>query len=62
MNDFTKEELEKIRWCYVDSKFIDESLIKKIIFLVDNYCEHDWQDDPNNGFSWICMTCGEKIK
>ncbi len=56
MNDFTKEELELIFEC-VDADFYKtnwsrnmyEVLINKIQCMIDNYCEHDWEN--------ICCQC-----
>ncbi len=45
MNDFTKEELERILegvswWLDGDTAIYSESLINKIQSMIDNYCEH----------------------
>jgi hypothetical protein len=55
MNDFTKEELQMIgawgelykygmglSWPQLCSKKNHNKLIKKILFLINNYCEHKW--------------------
>ena len=48
MNDFTKEELEKIQICIEDKRHKKpifylclQSLSDKIQSLIDNYCEHE---------------------
>jgi hypothetical protein len=59
MNDFTKEELEKIFY-YVDitSHIQDDDeqiLLNKIQFLIDNYCDHVWTDGSGNNL--FCSKC-----
>lgn len=57
MNDFTKEELEDlyaaIRYCYkqhidlpsdTDIERFSYCLMEKIDFLIDNYCDHEWEE------------------
>ncbi len=55
MNDFTKEELETI-YASVDIISVEldefhenERLLNKIQSMIDNYCEHDWEN--------ICCQC-----
>ena len=50
MNDFTKEELEILVYSlyggiYDDFPVPEENKIlqTKIQFMIDNYCEHDWE-------------------
>ena len=70
MNDFTKEELQDlyaaIRHCYkqhidlpsdTDTERFSYCLMEKIDFLIDNYCEHDW--DYGCRASYRCRSCGE---
>lgn len=55
MNDFTKEELEYIFYCVDivtnknDEHDIYEKLENKIQFMIDTYCEHEWEN--------ICCQC-----
>jgi len=54
MNDFTKEELEYIRnYIFNGAASISfekhEVLRNKIQSMIDNYCEHDWEN--------ICCQC-----
>lgn len=64
MNDFTKEELESMLHCielleadYEDTW--DDRLYNKIESMIDNYCEHEWENeccgcDPEN---LMCAKC-----
>jgi hypothetical protein len=40
MNDFTKEELEELRYCVTFTHGDANGLADKIQSLIDNYCEH----------------------
>lgn len=48
MNEFTKEDLERIlRQLLEDRQWVDDlvnpdPLIEKIQSMIDNYCEHEW--------------------
>lgn len=57
MNDFTKEELQRIvvwgelhksgegiAWPVMGSKKSNKELMKKLQSLIDNYCEHEWHN------------------
>ncbi len=62
MNDFTKEELERIiegisLWLDGDDALYSQQLINKIQSMIDNYCEHEWH---TNSFDFIlyCSQCG----
>lgn len=52
MNDFTKEELDSIlSWACVYNELgaswtynLEKPLIDKIQHMLDNYCEHDWNN------------------
>lgn len=60
MNDFTKEELERILegvtwWLDGDSALYSAQLIDKIQFLIDNYCEHELIPDGNGHY--VCTAC-----
>lgn len=53
MNDFTKEELEALADCYeqrMNSGYVIHlELLHKIQSMIDNYCEHEWEN--------ICCQC-----
>lgn len=60
MNNFTKEELERILegvtwWLDGDNALYCEQLIDKIQSMIDNYCEHTWTDGSGNII--ICNKC-----
>lgn len=60
MNDFTKEELEKIFY-YVDitshiQEDDEQDLLDKIQSMIDNYCDHEWY--PGGNRPWLhCIKC-----
>jgi len=57
MNDFTKEELEAMKyWCRENHE-----LVSKINSMIDNYCEHEWNTNPHD-FMLYCQKCGEIAK
>lgn len=69
MNDFTKEELKRLllrsfSWVgYPENQNKEElELIKKIEYMIENYCEHefdmtDWVND-SSGCRWYqCKKC-----
>jgi type IV secretory pathway VirB4 component len=56
MNDFTKEELERILegvswWLDGDNALYSEALINKIQSMIDNYCEHEYL------ITYACEAC-----
>lgn len=69
MNDFTKEELQKISigltWWFQDSGFMEQEdyqpLIDKIQSMIDTYCEHVNDERfnmlPLPGSPKMCMKC-----
>lgn len=63
MNDFTKEELEKLMWCFSvvnRSYYGDVDFIKsKVQSMIDNYCEHENTDDCKCCGAIICEDCME---
>lgn len=60
MNDFTKEELEKLRSAITNYDYCDDKLHDKLQSLIDNYCEH--QETENiGGWVWKCVKCGMKF-
>lgn len=64
MNDFTKEELLLIRACItygsgtINGPCSEETnpLKNKVVHLINNYCEHEWEDGPK-GYDQ-CGKCG----
>jgi Txe/YoeB family toxin of Txe-Axe toxin-antitoxin module len=53
MNNFTKKELEAIKyWCRENHDLVD-----KIQSMIDNYCEHLMGINIENGKK-ECMKCG----
>ena len=63
MNDFTKEEVEDIELVYRafcgDGRLLtdlEQSIMKKLKLMVDNYCEHDYRSMGNH--PWLhCIKC-----
>ena len=52
MNNFTKAELEIIKyWCQ-----LEPNITKKIQSMIDNYCEHESKEEIKKTFC-----CGEKL-
>jgi hypothetical protein len=63
MNDFTKEELEELKFLlqeYTPLSGKGYDVFNKIQFMIDKYCEHKWGEDPNDGHGWMCILCGVK--
>lgn len=68
MNDFTKEELEKCRdaiySCMGNSslwrKEENLSFLDKLQSLIDNYCEHKWQEDFTIDGTESCLKCAKR--
>jgi len=66
MNDFTKEELERILqgvswWLDGDTAIYSESLINKIQSMIDNYCEHDTCAGEVEIFADTCSKCNALV-
>lgn len=65
MNDFTKEELERLRW-YLQKEMIqkdrdrDVDLLFKIQSMIENYCEHK-ECYTKLGIT-VCPDCNKEIK
>lgn len=67
-NDFTLEELEELEVIY--HRFCDDQtnkgtlvkseqrLLSKLRELIENYCEHDFQNTYNEREVWECAKCG----
>ena len=73
MNDFTKEELLQIQFDVnngdqlYDEKFSGNScdiLIEKIQFMIDNYCEHEWEYKRQGSIvlGIYCLKCRIKLR
>ena len=68
MNDFTKEELEQIKFemdvgqIGFHASFTYEMYLvleRKIQSMIDNYCEHkESKMDCDGGISLVCKQCG----
>jgi len=70
MNDFTKEELNLLLYKLGCTECNDTTLrvtlwnplVDKILFMIDNYCEHEYMlDSQNMPNGRICIKC-EAIK
>jgi hypothetical protein len=51
VNDFTKEELESLLVCIdggIRHNMNADNLSKKIQFMIDNYCDHEWDEYTNH--------------
>ena len=63
MNDFTKEELERILdgvtwWLDSDNALYSEALVNKLQSMIDNYCEHEFVI-YNKEYNHVeCIKCG----
>lgn len=65
MNDFTKDELEKLlSWADVYTEFgrswttkLQMPLIDKIQSMIDNYCEHHWRKGVHLFNDIYCTKC-----
>lgn len=60
MNDFTKDELQKILECVDYTRYTQpfghfslEEIYKKLQSMINNYCEHEKMNDTNH-----CVDCG----
>jgi hypothetical protein len=62
-NNFTLEELELIRdnLHRKDCPDINHKLLQlnqKLDGLIENYCDHDWQNTYSEQEIWRCTKCG----
>ena len=57
MNDFTKEELEELKYFLFGNPKSSVELCRKIQSMIDNYCEHDFQMNMHDA-EWHCCKCG----
>lgn len=60
MNDFKKEELEKLRYAIAYYDYSDDELNNKIQSMIDNYCKHNWESTFDERAYSSCTECGEK--
>ena len=67
MNDFTKEELQRIIegvtwWLDGDEHLPSLALIDKIQYLIDNYCKHDRKNHADVNWASIhSQSCGNNL-
>lgn len=45
MNDFTKEELERINYILKQHDFREAALINKLQAMIDDYCDHEFDHE-----------------
>jgi hypothetical protein len=72
MNDFTKDELIKlarITTLYYSDPTLspgifpeDTVLVNKIESMIDNYCEHEWQNTCCGCESVMCSKCNAELR
>lgn len=71
MNDFTKDELQIIhldmtiyakKWVMLTESPVHLELRNKIQSMIDNYCEHEYIENPNNSDYMMCALCGDTFK
>ncbi len=63
MNNFTKEELNYIRYCVIEDIEIEEhdpdsnanALLDKLDSMLENYCQHEWVN------ATYCEKCNRNI-
>ncbi len=72
MNDFTKNELQEIGillkpvyWQFAHMGYPDNIttgmiIMSKIQQMIDNYCEHEWDETFSEREINRCRTCGEE--
>lgn len=68
MNDFTKEDLHCLHNAIdIQLKTVPMSklnvqrrreLLEKLQSMIDNYCEHDFEETDSVSFIWRCKKCG----
>jgi Tfp pilus assembly ATPase PilU len=67
MNDFTKEELEEIAEMMRHARKqgvqtyhnLSYQVEKKALSMIDNYCDHTWDDAATNQF--YCIKCQKHV-
>lgn len=69
MNEFTMEELQQIKFDMImghnrfDASFTNEMYLAleiKIQSLIDNYCEHEYEEDRHHMDIYLCPKCGKR--
>lgn len=68
MNDFTKKELMALENAFytlllkeAPEKIDDSKLLKKLEWMIDNYCEHETDQGGCGGdLLYTCKKCGHK--
>lgn len=62
MNEFTKEELEELRYCVTFAHGDDNGLADKLQSMLDNYCEHeDTRQICDADYVEVCADCDETL-
>ncbi len=58
MNDFTKDELQELKWMLCEVGKGVQPLCYKVQSLIDNYCDHKEREI----YEWVskCIQCGMK--
>lgn len=59
MNDFTKEELEELRYCVTLTHGDANGLADKIQSMIYNYCEHEYNEKSVELHAKQCCKCQE---
>jgi hypothetical protein len=59
MNDFTKEELQNIAYGLECCGMLNSDLRKKVLSMIDNYCEHEEEYEDFNYAPMRCKKCLE---
>ena len=65
MNDFTKEELEQLKYHLFGNANAPTQICIKIQSMIDNYCKHEEQSYPLHNatyFTGLCKKCGRKCR
>ena len=70
MNYFTKEDLDSIlSWANVYTEFgtswtykLHKSLIDRILFMIDNYCDHHYSPIETLNMPLHCLKCGRTFE
>ena len=62
MNDFTKDELQDLKFCVTDhtryqGDSIHDILASKLQAMIDNYCDHDLKSVSDVDYVVVCRKC-----
>lgn len=65
MNDFTKDELQELlsRLQGTDGPLSMDDLpclAMKIKYMIEDYCEHEWQECIHSLDIYLCTKCGKR--